>query len=186
MRGQIPEKPIELSAREIAIREAKDKLASVELKELQEKWFALDLEEARAASLAKHRSILYAALERRVLEELKKIEDMAGTDQYKGPLGTFSPKYGVEPSVENNETLTEWAKENGFEELLQLPSGKLKEIVTDALDPKAAMSLTVPQRASLPPGSAGSGQAPPGVKLWFHTSVNFTSKKAKTEPEDDE
>lgn len=185
MRGQLPERPVELSPRELAIRAHKDTLNDHALPELQAAWSALDAVEASVAVESRKRSIEYAALERRVLEELKKIEALAGTDQYKGALGTFSPKYNVEPSVENNDVLTEWAKKNGFEELLSLPSGKLKEIVTDALDKNAATSLSVPQRAALTPGSAGSLQPPPGVKLFMHTTVSFTSKKVAL-PDDDE
>lgn len=185
MAGRLPERVVELTPRELAIRAAKDQLAGKSMRELQELWLKMDVVEAQAAAESKKRSIVYAAIERLALDELKAIKEKAGTDQFKSELGTFSPKHNVEPSIEDNDVLTAWAKQNGFEELLTLPSGKLKEIVTEALDEKAAMSLTVPQRAALPPGSAGSMQPPPGIKLYLHTTVSFTGKRA-TPPDEDE
>ncbi len=193
LEGQLPEPAVELTPWELSIREVLRKLDALQLPQLQEEWSKLDaiemqdkapaLEHVQQTELKdldrssrKMRNLLYAALDRRVLTELRKIKELAGTDQYKGALGTFSPKHNVDPSITDNAALTKWAKDNGFEELLALPKSKLSEIITDALDQNAASSLSPAQRAGLTPGSAGSMQPPPGVKLYMRTTVSFRGK----------
>lgn len=186
LKGQLPavEEPSEWMMKVLA---EKDKLAGKSMAELKDEYAALE-EEQRFEDLARaERNIKFAALEKRILEELAKIKELAGTDMWRGDGHTFSPKYTPRPVVKDPAALMDWIKQRGLQELLSLPSARLKSIVVEALNTEMAAMMSPAERAALKPGDPGSGMPPPGVEVFLHETVHHTSgtKKSARRSSDD-
>jgi hypothetical protein len=188
LKGAVPDAPdqVELTPRMLEIFQEKDARAAKTMDELTAEYAALEEEEAYEALAAAKRSILYEALDRRILEELDKIKAIAGTDMWRGQGRTASPKYTPNPIVKDPAALKAWIKDNKLEDLLTLSSPRLKSIVCEALDSEIALALTPAQRAQLKPGEPGSSQPPPGVEVFLRTSVHHTSAKRRAITPDDD
>lgn len=191
LKGQVPDAaPEELSERMLEVFAAKDERNDKSMDELIAEYASLEEEEAFEVLAASKRSILYEALDRRILEELAKVKQIAGTDMWRGDGRTASPKYTPQPIVENYDELVEWIKANNLQDTcFTLSKPRLKSIVCEALETDAAAVLTPAERAQLKPGAPGSGAPPPGVKVHLRTSVHHTSQKQRAprhvaEPDD--
>lgn len=188
LKGIVPDDPEQVVLTEwmIKVLEAKDERQAKSMQELQDEWSDLEEEEAFAELAQSERNIKYAALERRILEELEKVKAVAGTDMWRGERKTFSPKLTLRPTVNDLSALMQWIHDTGQESQLSLPAPRLKSIVCEAMDTDAAVSMTPAERAALKPGAPASGQPPPGVKVFLQTGVNHTTvKKAGPPPDDD-
>jgi hypothetical protein len=157
----------------------------VTIKDLEQEWSTLEEEEGFEDQGREDRSILFAALEKRVLEELERIKDQTGIDMYRGEQVTFSPKFVLNSSVENPQVFYAWVKKKVLEHMLTMPVGRLKSIVATAMDTDLAAAMTPAQRAALEPGEPGSGVPPPGVRVTLHTTINHTSQRTRRRPAPD-
>lgn len=183
----LKEQPVEISERELAIRAEADRLRGLgsdpktgephkklTMAELDDEYESLD-EEAEFAELqAKARSIKYEALERVMLEELAKIEEISGQDKFRRGNVTISPSPMIIPSVENVEVFEQWVRDSKMDDLFvtEVPGSKIKMLVNEAFDPKVAESLTVKERAALVAGAPGSCQPPPGLKVYIKKRIH--------------
>jgi hypothetical protein len=181
LKGQFPEAtPVELSDRMVEVFAAKDARKDATMDELIAERAALEEEEAFEDLARADRSVKYEALDRRILEELDKVKQIAGTDMWRGDGRTASPKITPQPIVEDIVALTEWIKDTGlYDTLFTLSKPRLKATVCEALETDAAAALTPAQRAALKPGAPGSGAPPPGVKVHLRTTVHHTSAKQR-------
>ena len=190
LEGQIPEEPVVLSEREQKIRDECDKLrgfavdpttnepiAAKSMKELAQEYASLVEEESFEELAQKTRSVQYEALERVIYGELQRVKDMSGQDMWRGEGQTFSPQFSVIPIISDKAALEQWIEENGYEYLYEIHSGRLKNLVVEALDTDAAAVLTPAERANLKPGQPASGQPPPGVSVFLRKSVHRTETK---------
>lgn len=166
--------------------EAKDARQAKTMNELALEWADLEEEEEFEELAQSERNIKYAALERRILEELEKVKQVAGTDMWRGEGHTFSPKFTPRPVVTDLPALMAWIKSTGQEHQLTLPKPRLKSIVCEALDTELAASMTVAQRAELKPGDPSSGACPPGVSAFLDTGVHHTGGKRKSKRKEED
>lgn len=184
-RGKLPEPPAESSEWMKKVFAAKDERSAKTLDELAAEYEGLVEEEKFEELARKARNIIYEALERRMLEELEKIEKMSGQDMWRGEPGTVSPKFTPRPNVVDQAALDGWIKEHKLESMLTLPGGRLNSIIAEAYDQDIAASLSPAERAALKAGMPGSLQPPPGVNVFLKNCINFTQrrkpKKADTE-----
>lgn len=187
LKGTLPEAPPKESTEWMQkVFAAKDERAGKTMNELALEYADLEEEEAFAELAASERNIKYAAIERRVLEELAKVEELAGTDMWRGEGQTFSPKNTLRPVIKDPGALMQWIKDTGQEDQLTLPDSRLKNIVAEALSTDAAAMLTPAQRAQLKPGDPASGACPPGVEAYLQIGVHHTSNKPRLpKPSDD-
>lgn len=157
---------------------AKDTRAEHSMATLADEYAGLKAADKKAEEDSSKRKVLYKALELRVLEELKKVKEVAGMDTWQGAAGqSFSPKFTPRPVVKDPEALMAWIHETKQTEQLTLPGARLKAIVCEALDTKVAAVLTPAQREQLKPGDPASGAPPPGVDVFLQTSVSWTGGK---------
>lgn len=188
LKGQLRPDPeqVELSERMKRVLKEKDERAAKSMNDLALEFASLEEEEAFEALAAHERNIKFEAIERRILEELQKIQDMAGTDMWRGDGHTFSPKYHPRPIVTDPGKLLTWIHDTGQDSLLRLLPPTLQSIVGEALNTDLAATLTPAQRAAMQPGSAGSGTPPPGVDVVLRTTVNHRGPGKKRRQGDDE
>lgn len=207
LKGQIPDDPaqVELSPRTIEVIAEADKrrtktvedphtgaadVRPVGMDDLAQEWSGLE-EEEEFEDLAKaQRNIVYDALTRRILEELERVKQIAGTDMWRGEGQTFSPKFMLNVRVTDPVALRKWVEDTAQQHLLTIPSGRLKGIVGEAMNTDSAAAMTPAERSALKPGMPGSGQPPPGVSVTLFTSVHHTSSVGKktrgqSDPDDD-
>ena len=175
-----------MSDRQIEIFQNKDARSGKTLNELKDEYFALRAEK-RAAKLAeRERNVKFAAIDLCILDQLKKVEEVAGTDMWRAEDGaTFSPKHRALAKVTDPVAFLMWIHEHEREDELRLPQGKLNELIKEALDTDAAALLTPTQRAELRPGEPASCAPPPGVSVTIQTRVHHTGGVG-SEDEDDE
>lgn len=166
----------------------KDKRADYTMEELDAEYALLVAEDEAAAAAQRERNIKYEALERRILEELEKVQTVSGQDMWRSREGhTFSPKYDPYPIVKDKAALMQWIRDSKLEDLLTLTKPTLKMIVREAFDTELAALMSPGQRAQLKPGQAGSGAPPPGVEVFLKTGVNArVGSKRTRDDEDDE
>lgn len=183
--GKIPDAPVEISERMSKVLAEKDKRRTKDdgtpytMDDLAGEYGSLE-EEEEFEDLAKTaRSVVFEALERRILEELERVKTIAGTDMWRGQGQTFSPKYVLNVHVDDPIALRRWIKDTDQEHVLSIPAPRLKSIVAEALNPEIAVSMTPEQRIALKPGAPGSMQPPPGVSVTMHTTINHTNSAAK-------
>lgn len=180
LRGLVPEKEEELSERELAIRESvatredhedeEGKLVRAKtMLELAEEYSGLCEEEDFEDLAKKKRSIAYEAIERILRSKLEDIETMTGHDTFRGDGQLFSPKTLVIPIVYDKAKLRKHIEDEGMTEMLELPKGKLTEMVNDVLEKFETM--TPAQRAE---SKATLVEPVPGVKLFIKRSVHRT------------
>lgn len=180
LKGQVPDAPVnETSEWMQEVFKEKDARKDLGMDELQQEYGDLVAADEAAAAAASERNIKYAALDRRILEELEKVKKVSGQDMWRGNGHTFSPKFSPRPVVEDSAKLLAWIKETNQEDQLTLPTGRLNAIIAECMNTDLAAILTPAQRATLKPGDPGSGMPPPGIKLFLQTSVHHTSPKAK-------
>lgn len=189
LKDQLPAAPVNESGEwiEKVFRE-KDARQQLTMEQLSDEWAALVEEEDKAREAESERNIKFAALERRILEELEKVQEVSGQDVWRGKGRTFSPKIEPYPVVTDRAKLKAWIKEEGLDDLLTLPPATLKTLTKEAFDTEIAAMMSPAQRAKLKPGKAGSGQAPPGVTPFLKTTVNArvrASKRAQDDGDDD-
>lgn len=158
----------------------KDERKDKTMDELALEFADLEEEEAFADLATSERNKKFKAIELRVLDELKRVEAVAGTDMWRGQGQTFSPKYTPRPVVTDPAALMQWIRETGQEDQLTLSAPRLKSIVNEVLDTELAALMSPAARAALKPGDAGSGLLPPGVAAFLQTSVHHTSAKKPT------
>ncbi len=184
--GKIPDAPVELSERQQRVFAEKDKRrikedgSPVELRDLALEYGSLEEEEEFEDLARTERSVVFEALERRILEELEKVKGIAGTDMWRGEGQTFSPKHVLNVHVTDPQALRRWIKETDQEHILSVPAARLKSIVGEALNPELSSVMTPAERAKLTPGQPGSMQPPPGVSVSLHHTVNHTNSARKT------
>lgn len=187
LKGQIPDAPVEVSEHTEKIFAARDERRGRPLAELADEWADLEEEEAFAKLAEEKRNIIYAALEGLILDALKTVKDVAGTDMWRGERKTFSPQFTPRPTVKDPAALRKWIEDTGQHDQLSLSAPRLKAIVCEALDTEAAAAMTPAQRAQLKPGDPSSGVAPPGVEVFLQQTVHHTTvKRASAVPVDDE
>lgn len=181
--GKIPDEPVKVDERELKVRAEMDKARFVEtgdgsrpatMRDFALEYASLCEEEAFEDKARKLRSVRYEALERIIRQELAKIQEMAGTDMWRGEGQTFSPKFTIIPVVTDKAALRRWVDDNDMTEMLELPGSKLKEVLTECMDSDLAATMTPAQRAALKPGMPGSMQPPPGVAVFMKKGVNRT------------
>lgn len=168
------------------VLEEKDTLQGLSMAELDAKWAALEAEDEAVEEARKARNIKYEALEMRILEEIERIKTISGQESWRGNGTLITPKRVLRPSVKDKAALRAWVEEHDMEAMLELPSGRLNSLVTDAFDTENASILTPAQRATLSAGMPGSQLAPPGVEVFMKTTVNRTARgkaPSKTEEE---
>lgn len=179
MKGTLPsDEPTELTPFMQDVFKAKDERAAKTIHELAAEFKDLCEEEEFEALAQADRNIKYAAIEKRVLEELEKIKAMSGTDMFRGEQVTFSPQFTPRPMVKDPEALMTWIRETKQEYLLTLPASRLKSLIVQIYDKDAAALMTPAQRAALQPGQPASMQPPPGVEVFLHEGVHHTIKGA--------
>jgi len=155
--------------------------------ELADEQERLELIDAEAAQAASERGVIYNALERRMLEELAKIQEASGQDMWRRPGMTLSPKFSPQAMVKDRAALLAWVKETGQEALLSLGPQALKGIITNAYNQELAALMTPAQRSKLTAGLPASMLPPPGVEVYLRPGVNRSGgKRAQTPDEDDE
>jgi hypothetical protein len=196
LKGQIADDPeqVELTPRmrtvlqEVDKRRMKENGDPVGMNDLALEWSGLEEEEAFEELRKSERNVTFEALERRILEELERVKEVAGTDLWRGEGQTFSPKYMLNVHVTDPVALLQWVKDTQQEHLLTIPVGRLKGIVGEAMNTDVAAALTPAERAAMKPGAPGSGQPPPGVGVTLHTTVHHTSstRTRSSKPDDDE
>lgn len=178
LKGQVPEAPVELSEREIKVRAAMDErrivvtedgLRPATMKDYAAEYAGLCEEEDFESLAGKDRSVKYEALERLIRAELTRVEEISGQDTWRGEGQTFSPKTTPIPVVVDKTALMQYIKDEGLESLLELPSPRLKSMVTDKLEELVAM--TPAQRAAQ---TATLEQPIPGVKVWLMPGIHRT------------
>jgi len=180
LKGQVPDAPeTQPSEWMQEVFKAKDARQTKSMDELQQEYGELVAADEADKAAASERNIKYAALDRRILEELEKVKQVSGQDMWRGNGHTFSPKFSPRPVVEDKQALRAWITETGQEDQLELPTGRLNAIIAECMNTDLAAILTPAQRATLRPGDPGSGMPPPGIKLFLQTSVHHTSAKAK-------
>lgn len=189
--GQVPDEPVPVTERELAIRKRADELrglaldpatnqplAAKTMRELAQEYASLVEEEDFESLAHKQRSVAYEALERVILAELARVEELSGQDTWRGEGQTFSPKFLPIPVITDRAALLRWIKEQGHEEyLLDVKDSRLKEVVLAALNTDAAAAMTPGERAQLRPGEPASGQPPPGVTVFVRRGINRTANK---------
>lgn len=180
----VPEEPVALTEREIAVRAEADKLRGVgtdpeghaytkkDMRELAQDYNGLCEEEEFEKLAARDRSVKYEALERVIRDELIKVEELSGQDMWRGEGCTLSPKNTLIAVVVDKITFKKWIRDTEQEHILEVPPSRLTSIVTDAMDPDAAALLTPAERALLKPGEPASGQPPPGVTIFIRKGIN--------------
>ena len=162
--------------------ERKDKT----MQELKDEYAELEAADEKAATEQSARNLIYKALELRILEEIKKVQAVAGTDTWRGDGHVFSPKHTARPVIEDPAALKKWIEDTNQLDQLTLPTGRLNAIITEAFNTDMSSILTPAQRAMLKPGDPGSGQPPPGVKVFLQTSVHHTAPRAKPSESSDD
>src|ERR1041385_3404928 len=107
--GQVPDEPKPPTERELKIRTRCDELRGLALdpdgrpvpaksmRDLAADYAALVEEESFEELAAKKRSVEYEALERVILDELNRVQELSGQDMWRGEGQTFSPKFNVVP-----------------------------------------------------------------------------------------
>lgn len=181
LQGQVPEEPVEVSPRELKVRAKADALRAerVPMKTLAQDYAALVEEEEFEEIAKKKRAIDYDALERVILDELTRVEELSGQDTWRGEGQTFSPKFTPIPTVFDKKSLLSWIHENNLDDLLDIHYSRLKSVVIEALKTDLAATMTPAQRAALKPGEPGSGQPPPGVSVYLRKGINHTMPKVR-------
>jgi hypothetical protein len=181
LRGIVPEQDEkEPTEREIAIREAIAEREAHEtedgvpirektLLELAGEYADLCEEEEFEDLAKKQRSVKYEAIERIFREKLETIHQMTGHDTFRGEGQLFSPKTLVIPIVYDPKKLRKHVDDLGMNELLELPSGRLKSLVVEQLEKFETM--TAAERAECPHTLV---EPVPGVKLFIKRSVHRT------------
>lgn len=165
---------------------AKDARAGSTMNELAQEYELLCAEEEAAAQARSERNIKFEALDRRILEELEKVQAVSGQDMWRGVGQTFSPKFDPYPIIEDKQALRAWVLERGMDLLLTLPKSTLKSLVKEAFDTDLAAQMSPGARAKLKPGDAGSGAAPPGVTVFLKTGVHRTGGSKRSRDDDDD
>lgn len=179
LKGQVPDAPTaEPSEWMERVFKEKDARQTKTMSELQEEYAELVAADEAAEEAKSERNIKYAALDRRILEELDKVKQVSGQDMWRGNGHTFSPKFSPRPVVEDPVAFMKWIHDTNQQDQLTLPTGRLNAIIAECMDTSLASILTPAQRALLAPGDPGSGMPPPGIKLFLQTSVHHTSPKA--------
>lgn len=148
----------------------------VTMDDLSREWAELEAADARAAAESAERGIKYDALEMRILEELKKVQELAGTDIWRGRGQTFSPKHTVCPIVRDKAALKKWIEDTRQTDLLTLAGPTLKSLTCALLE--RAESMTPAERAQLKGVPGEPGMPPPGVEVYLRPGVNRTSQNA--------
>jgi hypothetical protein len=151
---------------------------------LATEWAKLEAEEAAEEEARTLRNKRYEALSLMILPRLESIQALSGQDTWRGGGQTFSPKVTLRPIVRDKAKLREWLEDRDMEDTLELPSGRLNSIVTEAFEQEQASYLTPAQRANLPAGMPGSMLAPPGVEVFRKTTVNRTARGGAPKEED--
>ena len=191
--GKIPDAPVELTERQVAVYADRDRLRTREdgtpasMDDLAAEYGGL-VEEEDFEDLAKsERSVKFDALERLILEQLEGIKRIAGTDMWRGEGQTFSPKHVLNVHITDPAALRKWIKDTDQEHVLAIPAARLKSITAEALNPELAVAMTPAERAALKPGQPGSMQPPPGVSVSLHHTINHTAQKRRVvAPADDD
>lgn len=182
LKGQIPE-AVDLSPRGAEVikladeRRQKEDGSPVVIDDLALEWNGLEEEEEFETLAREQRNVIYDALTKRILEELERVKQLAGTDLWRGQDQTFSPKYMLNIKVSDPVALRKWVEETGQQHLLTVPTGRLKGIVSECMDTDKAAAMTPAERAQLKAGQPGSGMPPPGVEVSLFTTVHHTSTK---------
>jgi hypothetical protein len=169
LKGAVPEQPVELSARELQIREDMAKHTGKAMRELAQEYQGLVEEEEFADLATKKRGVAYEALERLIGTELERVKDFSGQDTWRGEGQTFSPKISVIPVVADKGALMQHIRATGQEALLTLEYPKLKSLVVNILEELAVM--TPAQRAVC---TINLEEPIPGVKLFIKPGVHRT------------
>lgn len=188
LKGQVPAAPGEDNNERLQrIQSERAKHEGKNMAELAAEWAALDREFTAATLAEKERNIKYDALEPLILAALDQIQALASTDIYRGPTGTFSPRYKPLPTVTDRPRLLQWIRDIGQADRLvtDLPGATLSDIIEAAYNKDVAALLTPAERAALQPGFPGSMQPPPGVNVYLKTAVGRTGadKPVKDEEE---
>ena len=170
--GQLPEPPVELDARELAVRADMDLYRGKPMRELAQEFQGVCEESDFAALEEKKRSVKNAALERLIRDELKKVEELSGQDMWRGEGWTFSPKNTVIPIVSDRAAFLAWIRSTGRESFLDVSPPRIKSIVVDALNEDEAVTLTPSERAVLAAGEPGSCAPPPGITVFLLPGIN--------------
>lgn len=182
---QVPEEPVELTEREVAIRKLADEYRGSEgviwtMRALAVEYASAVEEEKFETLAAKERSVKYEALERVIREQLQMVEDLTGQDMWRGEGQVFSPKFTPIPVIHDRDSFMRWLEDEGvLMDYLKLDSDKVKDLVKECLDTDAAVTMTPAERAALKPGQPASGQLPPGVSVFMRRGINRTETRVK-------
>ena len=155
------------------VLELKDERKDQNIAQLVEQYPDLEDELALIDSRRSELTALKEALDRRVMEELKK----TGADRMTIGGYTVSTTGDVQPKIEDRTKFFEWVEEQGMDDLFTIQHGRVKQLAKEALDPEVAESLTPAARAALEPGYPGSGQLPPGVTARYEPRLSKTRTK---------
>lgn len=181
LRGLVPEAEDKVDDRELAIRQAiaeredhEDEngkpIRAKTTAELAAEYGDLCEEEEFEDLAKKKRSVTYEALERMFREKLERIHEQTGHDTFRGEGQMFSPKTLIIPIVHDPKKLRKHIDDLGMNELLELPSGRLKSLVVEQLEKFEQM--TPAERAACPHTLV---EPVPGVKLFIRRSVHRTT-----------
>lgn len=174
----VPEEDKPLSEREIAVRKLMDELRVVNegettrpvtMKDLAQEYGSLSEEDDFAGKEAKRRSIRFEALERLIMPELRRIEEMSGQDKWRGEGQTFSPRTTIIPQIVDRAAFHKYLKDTSQEELFTVKDSKVRELVEDAI--KTVEEMSPEERAE---STFNLLEPLPGVKLFIKKSVNRT------------
>jgi len=175
----VPEEEKPLSEREIAVRKLMDELRVVKaedqddrpatMKDFAQEYGSLAEEDDFAGKEAKRRSIRFEALERLIMPELRRIEEMSGQDKWRGEGQTFSPRTTIIPQIADRDAFHKYLKETNQEELFTVKDSKVRELVEDAI--KAVEEMSPEERAE---SKFNLLEPLPGVKLFIKKSVHRT------------
>ena len=157
----------EPTERELKVRELTARRSDKTMKELAAEYAAVVEEEEFADRMAAMRSILYEALERRILQDLKTVEEVSGRDIWRGEGQTFSPQILVIPQVKDRAKLLQHIKDTNQEALLTLPDPRLRSIVVKMLE--SLVEMTPAQRAE---SNINLAEPLPGVTIFTKTVVH--------------
>lgn len=168
----IPPPVAGVSERELKVREATDDRADKPMQELALEYQELVEEEEFEDLAKKARSIKYEALERRIRQELKKLDEYAGTDMWRGAGQTFSPQNMIIPVVTDRAALRQYLEDTKQQHLLTLDGSRLKSLVTDVLE--SFETMTPAERAAC---TFTPEQPLPGVKIYLKPGIHRTGGK---------
>lgn len=132
--------------------------------------YAGRVEEEEFETLAsKKRSIEYEALERVILEQLRRVYELSGQDTWRGEGQLFSPQTTIIPVVYDKNKLMQYIKDSKQEHLLTIDGGRLKSLVVEVLE--SFQTMTPEERAEQ---TATPLEPLPGVKLFLKNGVHRT------------